>query len=173
MKTIRKPKILNEKQTWVRKETPNVILHIYGVIPMNSIITKSFTHTWTSTKFIIITSLHFSESKTSVPCTTLTGLSDQNLWKRSDIIICTTKLANFELKVKVLLWCKLDKYGNSYEGIIIQNKLEVKWRLYLKWTSGSTMDLIVDHVLQTLVVGWTKEDLSVHFASGVTVVHHL
>jgi hypothetical protein len=45
--------------------------------------------------------------------------------------------------------------------------------MYLKWTSGSTVDLIVDHVLQTLVVSWTKEDLCVHFASGVTVVHHL
>ena len=35
------------------------------------------------------------------------------------------------------------------------------------------MDLVVHHVLQTLVVGRAQEDLSVHLSAGVTVVHHL
>ena len=43
----------------------------------------------------------------------------------------------------------------------------------LKRSSGPAVDLVVDHVLQTLVVGRAQEDLSVHLPAGVTVVHHL
>ena len=35
------------------------------------------------------------------------------------------------------------------------------------------MDLIVHHVLQPLVVGWTKEDLRVQLTAGVAIVEHL
>jgi len=35
------------------------------------------------------------------------------------------------------------------------------------------VDLIVDHVLQTLVVCWTNEYLRRHLATGVSIVKHL
>ena len=38
---------------------------------------------------------------------------------------------------------------------------------------GPRVDLVVDHVLQTLVVRRSKEDLCVHLLARVAAVHHL
>ena len=43
----------------------------------------------------------------------------------------------------------------------------------LKWTTCATVNLVVNHVLKTLVVSRTQEDLGVHLATCVAVVHHL
>jgi len=44
---------------------------------------------------------------------------------------------------------------------------------YLDWPPGAWMNLVVHHVLKTLIVGWTEEDLRRELATGMTVVHHL
>lgn len=43
----------------------------------------------------------------------------------------------------------------------------------LDGTTSSRMDLVVHHMLETLIVGRTEEDLGVDFASSVSVVHYL
>ena len=43
----------------------------------------------------------------------------------------------------------------------------------LDWAPGSGMDLVVHHMLETLVIGRTQEDLSAHLASRVAGVHYL
>jgi hypothetical protein len=42
----------------------------------------------------------------------------------------------------------------------------------LSWTSTSRMNLILDHVLQSLVVSWTKEDHNFHFLACKAIVHN-
>ena len=39
--------------------------------------------------------------------------------------------------------------------------------------AGTGVDLVVHHVLETLVVGGTEEYLSIHLAARVSVVQHL
>ena len=43
----------------------------------------------------------------------------------------------------------------------------------LKRATGTGVDLVVDHVAETLVVGWAEEDLGGELLAGVTVVHDL
>ena len=43
----------------------------------------------------------------------------------------------------------------------------------LNGTSSSRVDLVVDHVLETLVVGWSEEHLRVDLAACEPVVHDL
>ena len=40
-------------------------------------------------------------------------------------------------------------------------------------TTGSRVDLVIHHVLETLVVGRAEEDLGIQLATGVSVVEHL
>ena len=52
----------------------------------------------------------------------------------------------------------------SLSGLACQN---------LSWTATSGVDLVLDHVLEALVVGWSKEDHHFHFLAGEAIVHHL
>jgi hypothetical protein len=42
----------------------------------------------------------------------------------------------------------------------------------LGWSSASSMDLVLNHVLESLVVSGSKEDLDFHLFSVKTIVHH-
>ena len=35
------------------------------------------------------------------------------------------------------------------------------------------MDFIFDHVLQALIIGWSKENHDLHLLTGEPIVHHL
>jgi hypothetical protein len=41
----------------------------------------------------------------------------------------------------------------------------------LQGTAGTGVDFVVDHVAETLVVGWSEEDLGGELLAGVAVVH--
>ena len=68
---------------------------------------------------ILFTSFHLSETKPSIPRTTLHRLPNQNLNR----------------------------------------------------TTSSAMNLVVHHMLQPLIISWTQENLRVHLASSMSIVH--
>jgi hypothetical protein len=43
----------------------------------------------------------------------------------------------------------------------------------LNWSPGSGMDLVVDHVAETLIVRRAQEDLSNKLPTGVAIIHDL
>ena len=54
--------------------------------------------------------------------------------------------------------------GSTLQGLSIKN---------LHWPSCSRMNLVVHHVLQSLVVGGSQENLCVQLLASVTVEQHL
>ena len=42
---------------------------------------------------------------------------------------------------------------------------------HLHGSPGSTVDLVLDHVFEAMIVGWSEEDLSGDFEPGVSVEH--
>ena len=54
--------------------------------------------------------------------------------------------------------------GTPFHGLSVE---------YLHWATGPRMDLVVNHVLETLVVGWAEKYLGVHLSTSVAIVQHL
>ena len=66
--------------------------------------------------------------------------------------------------MNIFMNIKQDMPGAPLHGLTVED---------LYGTTGAGVDLVVHHVLETLVVGGTKEDLGVQLAARVSVVQHL
>ena len=65
---------------------------------------------------------------------------------------------------------RMNEWMVSYWPRSALHRLSIK---NLNWTPSTRMNLVIHHVLQTLVVGWANEDLRNQLPSSMAIVEHL